>query len=136
MKIITLFDSIHGKSKKIASLLPNSHYVCNLPNLLKYEYFIFVCPTYGDEEITYNMETFLLNLKIKKRKYTICELGNYFGDTYEFGAKKIIVQFLKKLKWEEFYPCLSLDSMPAIDLDTFKIWERKLNAILRKHNCK
>lgn len=136
MKIITIFDSVHGKSKKIASLLPNPVHASQVTKIQKYDYFIFVCPTYGDEELPNLMENFLINLKITNKFYTVCELGNYFGESYNFGVKNIIEKILRRLKWKRFYKCLSLDSMPQIQWDTYYKWEQKLHELLSKINYK
>lgn len=136
MKIITLYDSIHGKSKKVASLLPNHIHVSNIKKIEKYDFFIFICPTYGDEELPIEMENFIIKLKTKNKYYTICELGNYFGDTYDFGAKIIIEKLLQNLNWKKFHPCLSLDSMPNIQWNDFYKWKEKVHEILSKFNIK
>lgn len=136
MNLITIFDSVHGKSKQVALSLPNPVHVSQIKKIINYDYFIFVCPTYGDEELSTEMEKFLIKLKTTKKKYTICELGNYFGESYEFGAKIIVEKFLRRLKWKKFYKCLSLDSMPKIQWDKYYKWKEKLYELLSKINSK
>lgn len=100
-------------------------------DLEKFDFFIFFCPTYGDEELPESMEQFLLNFKLLNKKYTICELGNYYGyDDYQFGALKIINYHLNNLGWQEVVESFSLDSLPRIDWDSFKNWENKVYSFL------
>lgn len=96
------------------------------PDLDKYENIIIVCPTYGDEELPFEMEDFLLNLKTIKKSFAVCELGNFFGHEKEFGAANIIRFELEKRKWK-CLDSLSLDSVPEIDWISLKKWKKKLS---------
>jgi flavodoxin len=117
-----------GNSLKVAEFfsLPLLN-VINNPNLENYNNYIIVCPTYGDEELPFEMEDFLINLKFKNKKYAICELGNRFGHEGEegFGAASIIERVLEKLHWEKI-DRISLDSVPDIDWEILRKWTEKL----------
>ena len=125
-KIKVIFASKHGHSKKVAETFINCYNVNELPDL-DADLFIFICPTYGDEELPLEMEDFLEGLVLKNKEFTVCELGNYYGyDDFEFGASKIIKDYLKNLGWKEFFPSLSLDSLPSIDWEVFYKWKEDL----------
>jgi flavodoxin len=129
----TIYASEHGRSKKVAQQFDNFHNAKEMP-MLDEDIILFICPTYGDEELHPAMENFLISIT-EKKSYVICELGNYYGyDDFSFGAKKIIESHLKQLGWSEFFPSLSLDSMPSIDWKTFNIWKDKLENALQ--NCR
>lgn len=99
--------------------------VAENPDLEKYENIIIVCPTYGDEELPFEMEDFLLNISATKKTFVVCELGNFFGHEKEFGAAKIIRFELEKRKWK-CIDTLSLDSVPEIDWRSLEKWKKKL----------
>jgi flavodoxin len=125
---IIIYDSKKGHSKTIAESvgIPCVNVNC-YPDLKLYRKVIFVCPTYGDEELPEEMEKFIVNLKVTNKKFTICELGNYYGyDDPEFGAAKIIRYHLFKLQWQEFMKQLSLDSLPKINWSIFNQWKTEL----------
>lgn len=123
----TIYASKHGHSKKVANMFVDCHDATSNPTLDS-EIILFVCPTYGDEELHPAMEKFLISITEKTKKYVICELGNYYGyEDFSFGARKIIESHLKKLGWTEFFPSLSLDSMPSIDWQTFNDWKAGLD---------
>lgn len=129
MKTAIIYYSKSGRTKKVANKfnLDKFRIPKEIPNE-DYDLYIFLCPTYGDEELPLPMEDFLINLKLKNKKYCVCELGNYYGyDDYEFGAYKLIKFMLNKLNWQEFYNPLSLDSMPNINWKSFDCWITNLN---------
>lgn len=129
----TIYASKHGRSKKVAQRFDNNHNAETYPALDE-DVILFVCPTYGDEELPPAMEQFLMSIKEQDKQYVICELGNYYGyDDFRFGALKIIDAHLKNLGWREFFPALSLDSMPYIDWDTFNRWKEELDHALQRH---
>lgn len=125
---IVVYDSKKGHSKTIAENIGISYiHVSDCPDLKSYRHIIFVCPTYGDEELPEEMENFIVSLETTDKKFTICELGNYYGyDFPEFGAAKIIRYHLFKLQWQEFMKQLSLDSLPKINWPIFNQWKREL----------
>lgn len=126
-----IYCSINGRSKRVAKLFENQHDVRNSPTLDS-EFIIFICPTYGDAELPLLMEEYLLKIKVKNKLYTTVELGNYYGyDDFTFGAKKIIKNHLSTLNWIEFFPSLSLDSMPKIDLKTFFSWKSQVEDAIK-----
>ena len=114
-------------AKKISILLNIKNKKIGSFNFNKYNFFIIVCATYGDEELPFEVEDFLENLSILNKKYCICELGNYFGTKEkEFGAAKIIEDKLNYLKWEKVHKTLSLDTVPNIRHNELEKWIFKL----------
>jgi hypothetical protein len=55
----------------------------------------------GDQELSNQMENFLIKIKkfkLKNKKYFADEIGNYYGyDDHTMGAKRIINIFLPKI---------------------------------------
>jgi len=137
---LVLHSSVINKSntykvaKKISNFLKIDILHIDDVDFFKYKNIIICCSTFGDEELPFNMEFFLENLKIKSKNYTICELGNYFGvDDKEFGAARIIKHKLKYLNWKLIDECLSLDSVPEIDWQSFSLWIKKINERYRNN---
>lgn len=87
-----------------------------------FDCYLFVFANKGDEELPSEMETFLIDLKIKNKNYQICELGNYFGYENPFGAADIAYCLLNKLDWKMISPILSLDTVPGIDWVALNTW--------------
>jgi len=140
MNTVLLYGSTHGTTKKIVKKLQQTlKFECDIFDvkkvvvsdfLLDYELLLFVCPTYGDEELQEDMEEFLQNLKfdLSSKRYVICETGNYYGyDSFEFGAKKLIEDHVRRLGAEEAFVGLSLDTLPRIDWESLAAWVQKLN---------
>jgi flavodoxin len=126
MQSIIVYDSKHGKTKLAAtkaSIILKTPFFHVKDNPIIENCVIFLCPTYGDEELPPDMEFYLISLTETNKKFIICELGNYYGyDNYEFGAGKIIKNILTNLNWVEIYPMLSLDSLPKTDWNIFETW--------------
>lgn len=100
-------------------------FIDDLPNLEKFEIIFFVVSNWGDEELTPVFEKYLLSIpKDIKKKYIICELGNYFGFEIAngFGCLKLVREYLINiLGWEEI--CVSsIDSFPELDVDDLNKW--------------
>ena len=132
--IKTIYASNHGRSKRVANTFGNCHNVTDNPSL-DGEIILFICPTYGDEELPEAMENFINQITIKNKMFCVCELGNYYGyDDFGFGAKRIIQHKLLSLDWHEFFPALSLDSMPIIDWPTLNDWKRRLENAIENYN--
>ena len=126
MKMQVIYDSNHGRTKMVAQ-----KFNCDVSHVaeakLWADVIVFICPTYGDEELPHAMEDFLTNLEIKNKKYVVCETGNYYGyDDFQFGASKIIEGCLDALNWKKFYPSFSVDALPTIDWEPFYEWKRGL----------
>lgn len=119
--MITLYASLHGHARQVAERLPNPHNVELWPSLDGHDFHVFVCPTYGDEELPLAMEDYLYGVTKRDGLYTAVELGNYYED-FRFGALNIIKSRLTELGWREAYPSLSLDSLPTVDWDVFERW--------------
>lgn len=125
MNIQIIYDSNHGHGKKVAESFNQKIYHVNDIFEIYEDFVVFICPTYGDEELPESMEKFMLNLKTKNKFYSICELGNYYGyDDFKFGSAKIIEHFLIKLDWKSFYKNFSMDSLPNLNWECFNEWKK------------
>src|SRR4051812_31077156 len=75
--------------------------------LREYDHIIFIIATYGDQELQDDFEKFLLSLEQpwEEKKFSICELGNYYGyEDFSTGAGKIVESFLKEKKGTKLMP--------------------------------
>jgi len=129
-----IYDSNHGRTKTVTQ-----GFMCEVKHVSEARIWadvvVFICPTYGDEELPHDMEDFLTNIKLENKSYVICETGNYFGyEDFQFGPAKIIEGYLKKLNWKKFYHTFSLDSLPLIDWETFYDWKKGLENELHQAN--
>jgi flavodoxin len=96
----------------------------------------FFCPTYGDEELQEDMETFLVgfHLDLTGKYFFICELGNYYGyEAFRFGALHIIRRRLLELNGRELCGPLSLDAFPKVHWGHFDRWADTVNEKVEKH---
>jgi len=133
--VLLLYESKHGHTLKVAKYcLEKFNFTCDLANISdaiildNYNLVLFFSPTYGDEELPLSMEDFLLTVAIRNKRFIVCELGNYYGyDVYEFGAGRIIRNFLLALDWVEICQMLSLDSLPRIDWESLDMWIEGVN---------
>lgn len=129
--VVTLYASVHGHARQVALRLPNYRSVDYFDGTESYDFYVFVCPTYGDEELPWAMEDFLMRLTVENKKFTVVELGNYYGyDDFQFGARRLICGVLKSKGWVEAFPSLSLDSLPQIDWEVFNHWKGLLDGHL------
>lgn len=128
MKLQAIYDSNGQKAKTIAETFScDVQAVKDNPKIWA-DVILFICPTYGDEELPHDMEDFLLNLNAAiKKNFVVCEIGNYYGyDDFEFGAKNIIQKYLSSLGWKKFFNGLSLDVIPEIRWKVLNSWKDKL----------
>lgn len=136
MKGIVLYDSKSGTTKRVIKrfTIPfDVYHVSENFDLLQYDWAVFFCPTYGDEELPDQMEDFIWNLSVKDKKFTICELGNYYGyDDLQFGARYLLESSLKSLGWVEHGESLSLDSFPKINWPAFEAWVCKIEKLSKE----
>lgn len=131
MNVQVIYASNHGKTKQVADKFTQAENAENCTSLHG-DVVIFLCPTYGDEELPFAMEDFLIKHTNRNKQYVICELGNYYGyDDFQFGARSIIEKILIQRGWLCFYKNLSLDSMPQIDWNVFYKWKEGLDDVLR-----
>lgn len=124
--ITVLHNNKKGNNYIVASIL-SEHLQCNMiasednPKIHQYDTIIFVVSNYGDEELCQPMEDYIYNIKIKNKKFLICELGNYFGFENYIGCKKIVIKLLENLNWQKISD-ISIDSLPKIDLESLNNW--------------
>lgn len=104
--------------------------------LPSFDILLMVIATYGDQELLDVVERFLTsrNGELKGKKYSVCELGNYYGyDDFEFGAKQIAEFQLSRLGNTLFCQGASADSLPKLDGRAIKAWGRELNQTMQNH---
>ena len=137
--MIILHNSKKGNNYIVAKILAKN-FNCktatpeDCPRLSKFNTIIIVVSNTGDEELPQPMEDYLAKLKIKNKKYIVCELGNYFGFENYSGCKKIVFKILNDLGWEKISD-ISLDSVPSLDKRSLKKWLSTLNKNDKnKHN--
>lgn len=140
--IVILYASSHGSTRRVVKRLAKMatfafdcfdvRQLRDLRVLDSYKTFLFLAPTYGNEELQLDMERFIVRFKVdmSNKRYAICELGNYYGFDSDFGAMRIIRYHLEKLHGQELISPLSMDSLPQKDWMSFAIWCGKLNAAL------
>jgi flavodoxin len=140
--VVVLYASSHGSTRavvrRLAELVEFSFDCFDVKDLTdarsldRYEWFLFLSPTYGNEELQPDMERFIVNFKLDMsgKYYAICELGNYYGYETEFGAMKIIRYHLEQLTGRELIPPLSMDTLPKKDWQALATWCGKLNALV------
>jgi len=139
--IVILYGSSYGTTKKIVRKVSdklNINSIFNIKNFKKeqlnqYKLLIFFCPTYGDEELQIDMEIFFQSLEtsLENKYFLICETGNYYGyDSFELGAKKILLYELEYRQCIQFYKNLSLDTLPRIDWNSLEEWIKGLKGYL------
>ncbi len=91
--------------------------------MTNYKVLIFIVATYGDQELHDSYEEFMIakgNFN-SSHKFSICEIGNYYGyDDFELGGGRIVKTHIENLQAKEILPMYSIDSLPLID-------DRKLN---------
>jgi flavodoxin len=146
MKTVLLYASSHGRTRKVAA--EAAEHLCPRPEVFNvrdledlaflhaYDFFLFFCPTYGDEELQEDMETFFLrpDLDLDGKYYAICELGSYYGyDDFSFGAMRILQQLLQEKNAIELCQPLSLDSFPRTHSGHLLDWVGYVNAALSAH---
>jgi flavodoxin len=143
MNAAILYASSHGRTRKVLgevlqqlAIRPDVYDVkagLTQTRLAEYELLVFLCPTYGDEELQEDMEDFLdgFTLDLSGKQFAICELGNYYGyDDFSFGAMRIIRQRLLALGGTELCEPLSLDSFPKTAWSHLQAWVDHLNSTL------
>jgi len=143
MKAAILYASSHGRTRKVLgevlqhlALRPDVYDVKEgmaQDRLADYDLLVFLCPTYGDEELQEDMENFLdaFTLDLHGKRFAICELGNYYGyDDFSFGAMRIIRARLLQLGGKELCEPLSLDSFPKTAWGHLSDWVKHLNTKL------
>jgi flavodoxin len=146
MKVALVYGSTHGKTRKVVEdVLPRlairpEVFDISQPlekkALLSYDVLLVFCPTYGDEELQEDMESFLasFDFDLAGKHFVICELGNYYGyENFSFGAMPILRRFLLSLRAEELCSPLSLDSLPRLHWGHLHDWVEHLNEKLYEH---
>jgi flavodoxin len=102
----------------------------NFYKITKYKTYILIASTMGDQELSNQMENFLIKIKkfkLKNKKYFAAEIGNYYGyDDYTMGAKRIIDIFLPKIGIKKILKTNSIDTMPKINWFQTEKWLKSI----------
>ncbi len=146
MKTGILYGSCHGRTRKVVEHVRarlavevdvhDAKEVADPAALAMYDILFVFCPTYGDEELQPDIESFLLRFdtRLDGRLFTVCELGNYYGyDDYTFGALRIIRSHWVALGARELCGPLSLDSLPQVPWGHLDRWIARCNEALGQH---
>lgn len=91
--------------------------------MTNYKVLIFIVATYGDQELHDSYEEYIISKGNfnSNHKFSICEIGNYYGyDDFELGGGRIVKTHIENFQAKEILPMYSIDSLPLID-------DRKLN---------
>jgi flavodoxin len=128
--MLVIYSHKGGKNEIVASIISKSlecESKCaqDCPNIRDSKIIIFVAPNTGDEELTNELEKFLLQIEEKNKNYIVCELGNYLGFEYS-GCKNTIFKLMKKLDWN-LISHKSIDSFPTLDTEDLLEWIKGLN---------
>ena len=144
LKAALLYSSQHGKTRKVVAqvvkelwIAPEVFDVANgvdHATLAACDLLLFFTPTYGDEELHEDMENFLanFNVNLSTRCFVICELGNYYGYDFAFGAMPILRRRLLELNGTELCTPLSLDSLPKLNWAHLTRWIDHVNQALHE----
>jgi flavodoxin len=102
----------------------------NFNKIIKYKTYILIASTMGDQELSNQMESFLIKIKkfkLKNKKYFAAEIGNYYGyDDYRMGAQRIIDIFLQKIGIKKILKTNSIDTMPKINWFQAEKWLKSI----------
>jgi flavodoxin len=136
-----VYGSSRGSTRRIVSRLGEAFHfpfdtfdVRDVPDpaaLLAYDFLVFFCPTYGDDEVQDDVEAFLQRpgLRLDGRPFAICAPGSYDG--YGFfspAAGRILRAELLDRGGVEAVPLLALDAMPVVDRPRLDEWCRLVDA--------
>lgn len=143
-KAALIYGSSRENTARLARSLPraliapldvlNAADVHSLEQIEVYDVYLFFASTWGDGELQIDMENFFVRheLDLTGKAYAICELGNYYGyDDFEFGALRIMQDFLTRAGGHELLEPFCMDSLPTKDLENFRRWVALLNDKLR-----
>ena len=145
MKAALLYSTEHGKTRKVVAEVVRQLQVApevfdvaggvSMETLASFDLLIFFTPTYGDEELQDDMENFIagFDLDLTEKHFVICELGNYYGYDFAFGAMPIIRRRLLELHGTELCEPLSLDSLPRLNWGQLARWISRVNDSLHEH---
>jgi flavodoxin len=138
MKAIVVYASKGGGTQRAAAAFEDIE-IQNVSKLSSHlgfwDFFIFLCPTCGDEELPLEMEDFFQSVILTDKLFTICEFGNYVGlDELEWGPRRIITSHLLKLGWKEAVDGVSIDSVPDVDWDALNHWKEKVHEFINSNS--
>ena len=145
MKAALLYSTEHGRTRKVVAetlkqlkIAPEVFDVAegvSMEKLASFDLLIFFTPTYGDEELQDDMENFIagFDLDLAGKQFVICELGNFYGYDFAFGAMPIIRRRLLELHGAELCEPLSLDSLPKLNWGQLSRWITCVNESLHEH---
>jgi len=143
LKSALIYASSHGRTASVVdrllvqlNLKPEVFHIRHgaIPvDFERFELLLFVCPTYGLEELQEEMEEFFMTWQpdLRGHYFAVCELGNYYGyESFSFGALRILRDRLLALGGTEWCEPLSLDAFPRVAWPQLARWATLLNATL------
>lgn len=147
MKIVAIYGSTHGRTRKVVEKVAERLNVelsvfdvkdaPELGTISESDLLLFFAPTYGDEELQDDMEEFLraFEMNLGGKLFAIAELGNYYGyDNFSFGAMAILRKRLLELRGIELCQPLSLDSLPRVNWGQLDRWVDHLTSKIETHD--
>lgn len=147
MNIAVLYGTTRGSTGRLAKDMKdylsfpydiyNVKDVNRLDQLADYDFFLFLCPTYGDTEPQEDIENFLLkfDMDMTGKYFAICRIGTYEGyDSFEPSCGRIVRSVMLEHHAFEAVPPISVDSLPGIDMRAVEHWCRDhLNPWVASH---
>lgn len=97
---------------------------------------VFLAANYGDQELHDLFEEFILRYCdfFEDKICFVGEIGNYYGyDDLEFGAGRILIDYLKTNGASVMEPLFSIDTLPFIDRRMLENWIKYLSHPLKEN---
>ena len=96
-----------------------------------FDLLLFLCPTYGDQELQADMETFSLvnHTGMVGKQYAVVSMGTYDGyDWFEPMGGMFLHRYLQSIQCEPILKPDAILTFPFVDWPAFDRWVDKLNA--------
>lgn len=98
---------------------------------------IFLPANYGDQELHDLFEVFIIHHRhfFEDKVCFVGEIGNYYGyDDLEFGAGRILTNYLKSCGAIVKETLFSIDTLPFLDMRMLEKWIIYLRNTINKHD--
>lgn len=138
-----IYYSIGVKTKKIADCIIDKSKISSIKSYnimedrdsIKFnpdEFYIFLCPTYGNSELPLDMEDYILSLRSSKQDihYCVCETGFYDGKrVHRYDIAMHFTFILSRKNFIRSFKDLYVDVMP-FDQSYLTSWVHDLDAFI------